>query len=328
MSESTPEQVPGRAHVPVLLDRVVQLLAPALARPGAVLVDATVGLGGHCEAVLDRCPQARVVGLDRDPVALELARSRLARFGDRVLLVHAVFDTAFDPETGPDTGAGVGVGINAVLFDLGVSSLQLDWSERGFSYAQDTPLDMRMDASTGPTAADLLNQSGEAQLTRILRTYGEERFAARIAHAIVRTRVRQPFTTSARLVEVVRDSVPAPARRTGGHPAKRTFQALRIAVNDELTVLRRALPAAVDATSVGGRIVVLAYQSLEDRIVKRELTSRARAQVPDDLPVVPEDRAPELRLLTRGAERAPADEVAANPRARSVRLRAAERVRA
>jgi len=328
MSESTPEQVPERAHVPVLLDRVVQLLAPALARPGAVLVDATVGLGGHCEAVLDRCPQARVVGLDRDPVALELARRRLARFGDRVLLVHAVFDAAFDPETGPATGAGVGVGINAVLFDLGVSSLQLDRSERGFSYAQDTPLDMRMDASTGPTAADLLNQSGEAQLTRILRTYGEERFAARIAHAIVRTRDRQPFTTSARLVEVVRDSVPAPARRTGGHPAKRTFQALRIAVNDELTVLRRALPAAVDATSVGGRIVVLAYQSLEDRIVKRELTSRARAQVPDDLPVVPDDRAPELRLLTRGAERAPADEVAANPRARSVRLRAAERVRA
>ena len=328
MSESTPEQVPERAHVPVLLDRVVQLLAPALARPGAVLVDATVGLGGHCEAVLDRCPQARVVGFDRDPVALELARRRLARFGDRVLLVHAVFDAAFDPETGPATGAGVGVGINAVLFDLGVSSLQLDRSERGFSYAQDTPLDMRMDASTGPTAADLLNQSGEAQLTRILRTYGEERFAARIAHAIVRTRDRQPFTTSARLVEVVRDSVPAPARRTGGHPAKRTFQALRIAVNDELTVLRRALPAAVDATSVGGRIVVLAYQSLEDRIVKRELTSRARAQVPDDLPVVPDDRAPELRLLTRGAERAPADEVAANPRARSVRLRAAERVRA
>jgi len=328
MSESTPEQVPERAHVPVLLDRVVQLLEPALARPGAVLVDATVGLGGHCEAVLDRCPQARVVGLDRDPVALELARRRLARFGDRVLLVHAVFDAAFDPETGPATGAGVGVGINAVLFDLGVSSLQLDRSERGFSYAQDTPLDMRMDASTGPTAADLLNQSGEAQLTRILRTYGEERFAARIAHAIVRTRDRQPFTTSARLVEVVRDSVPAPARRTGGHPAKRTFQALRIAVNDELTVLRRALPAAVDATSVGGRIVVLAYQSLEDRIVKRELTSRARAQVPDDLPVVPDDRAPELRLLTRGAERAPADEVAANPRARSVRLRAAERVRA
>ena len=328
MSESTPEQVPERAHVPVLLDRVVQLLAPALARPGAVLVDATVGLGGHCEAVLDRCPQARVVGLDRDPVALELARRRLARFGDRVLLVHAVFDAAFDPETGPATGAGVGVGINAVLFDLGVSSLQLDRSERGFSYAQDTPLDMRMDASTGTTAADLLNQAGEAQLARILRTYGEERFAARIAHAIVRTRDRQPFTTSARLVEVVRDSVPAPARRTGGHPAKRTFQALRIAVNDELTVLRRALPAAVDATSVGGRIVVLAYQSLEDRIVKRELTSRARAQVPDDLPVVPDDRAPELRLLTRGAERAPADEVAANPRARSVRLRAAERVRA
>ena len=328
MSESTPEQVPERAHVPVLLDRVVQLLAPALARPGAVLVDATVGLGGHCEAVLDRCPQARVVGLDRDPVALELARRRLARFGDRVLLVHAVFDAAFDPETGPATGAGVGVGINAVLFDLGVSSLQLDRSERGFSYAQDTPLDMRMDASTGPTAADLLNQSGEAQLTRILRTYGEERFAARIAHAIVRTRDRQPFTTSARLVEVVRDSVPAPARRTGGHPAKRTFQALRIAVNDELTVLRRALPAAVDATAVGGRIVVLAYQSLEDRIVKRELTMRTRAQVPDDLPVVPDDRAPELRLLTRGAERAPADEVAANPRARSVRLRAAERVRA
>jgi len=324
------------AHAPVLLDRVVQLVAPALDRPDAVVVDATLGLGGHCAALLDRCPRARAVGVDRDPDALELARERLARFGDRVVFVHAVFDTALDPQTGVVAEHGtdrvVAGGstrrlVDAVVFDLGVSSMQLDRTERGFSYARDTHLDMRMDATTGTTAAELLNQAGERELAWILRTYGEERFAARIAAAIVRTRAREPFTTSARLVELVRDSVPAPARRTGGHPAKRTFQALRIAVNDELAALRRALPSAVDATALHGRVVVLAYQSLEDRIVKQELARRSRPEVPDDLPVVPEGHRPQLRLLTRGAEVASAAEVAENPRARSVRLRAAERVR-
>jgi 16S rRNA (cytosine1402-N4)-methyltransferase len=217
--------------------------------------------------------------------------------------------------------------VDAVLFDLGVSSLQLDLVDRGFSYAQDAPLDMRMDASQGRTAAELLNTADERELAFVLRTYGEERFASRIARAIVRERARAPFDTSGRLVDLVRDAVPAATRRTGGHPAKRTFQALRIAVNDELAALRQALPAAVDVTFVGGRIVVLAYHSLEDRIAKRELASRARADVPDDMPVIPAGHGPELTLLTRGAEQATPEQVAANPRARSVRLRAAERIR-
>ncbi|CAN5836240.1 16S rRNA (cytosine(1402)-N(4))-methyltransferase RsmH [soil metagenome] len=312
------DQQTDSGHLPVLVDRVVALLAPALDHPDAVFVDATLGLAGHAAAVLERCPHARVVGLDRDPMALELARERLARFGDRVRLVHAVYDAIADIVPG---------GVDAVLFDLGVSSLQLDRADRGFAYAQDAPLDMRMDASTGRTAADLLNTADQRELARILRTYGEERFASRIAATIVRARTEQPFTTSARLVDLVRDAIPAATRRTGGNPAKRTFQALRIAVNDELSGLSRALPAALDVTLLHGRVVVLAYHSLEDRIVKRALADGARADVPDDFPVVPAGRAPTLRLLTRGAERASDDEVAANPRARSVRLRAAERIR-
>lgn len=314
------------SHLPVLLERVVQLLAPVLDHPGAVLVDATLGLGGHAEAVLERCPQARLIGLDRDPMALGLARERLARFGDRVALLHAVYDTVAEV-VGAHGELRGRRGVDAVLFDLGVSSLQLDRRERGFAYAHDAPLDMRMDRSSGPTAADLLNRADERELARILRTYGEERFAARIAAAIVRARAEDPLRTSARLVELVREAVPAATRRTGGHPAKRTFQALRVAVNDELAVLRRALPAAIDVTFVHGRVVVLAYHSLEDRIAKRELVARSRADVPDDLPVVPEGHAPQLRLLTRGAEQASPAEVVANPRARSVRLRAAERIR-
>ncbi len=309
------------AHLPVLLDRVVDLLAPALEGPGALFVDATIGLGGHTEAVLDRCPNAQVVGLDRDPEALALSRHRLARFGDRVTLVQTVYDGL--AEVVAERG-----GVNAVLFDLGVSSVQLDKPDRGFAYASDAPLDMRMDPTRGSTAADLLNSADERELARILRTYGEERFAHRIARAVVRARAEQPFTTSARLVDLVRDAVPAATRRTGGHPAKRTFQALRIAVNDELAALRVALPAAVDVLVVHGRVVVLAYHSLEDRIVKQELAARSRPNVPDDFPVVPEDRRAELRLLTRGAERAPSAEIEVNARARSVRLRAAERVRA
>jgi len=320
-------------HVPVLLDRVVQLLAPALDHPGAVFVDATVGLAGHAEAVLARCPHARVIGLDRDPMALERAAERLAPFTGRVSLVHTVYDAVADVVAqqgaigASGAPAGAGRGVDAVLFDLGVSSLQLDRGERGFAYAQDAPLDMRMDGSAGTTAADLLNTADERTLARILRTYGEERFAARVARAIVRGREQEPFTTSGRLVDLVREAIPAATRRTGGNPAKRTFQALRIAVNDELSVLSRALPAAIDVTFLHGRVVVLAYHSLEDRIAKRELARRARADVPDDLPVVPAEHRPTLRLLTRGAERATDDEVAANPRARSVRLRAAERIR-
>ena len=308
-------------HVPVLLDRVVALLAPALEREGAVLIDATLGLGGHSEAVLTRIPQARVIGVDRDPSALELAGSRLEPFGDRFTGVHAVYDEI--PEVMDDLGLDH---VDAVLFDLGVSSMQLDVRERGFAYAEDAPLDMRMDKTTGRTAADVLNTYSAGDLTRVLREYGEEKFARKIATAIVREREVEPFTTSARLVELLYAEIPAPARRTGGHPAKRTFQALRMEVNDELAVLRRAIPAAIDAIGTGGRVVVEAYHSLEDRLVKQAFTAATRSDVPEDLPFVPEGHEPAFRLVTRGSEKASPDEIAENPRAASVRLRAVERV--
>jgi 16S rRNA (cytosine1402-N4)-methyltransferase len=313
---------PEPAHVPVLLDRCVALLAPALAAPGAVVVDCTLGMGGHAEALLRSLPDCRLVGLDRDPEALRRSGARLAPYGGRVSLVHAVYDEL--PGVLRDLGLAR---VQGVLFDLGVSSLQLDEAGRGFAYAQDAPLDMRMDPTRGRTAADVVNGYDGKALARMLREYGEERFASRIADAIVRERAREPFTSTARLAELVRSAVPAATRRTGGHPAKRTFQALRIEVNDELGVLRRAIPAAIDRLCTGGRLVVLSYQSLEDRIVKTELVARSTTSVPVDLPFVPEGSVPELRLLVRGSEKASAGEVAANPRAASVRLRAAERVR-
>ena len=315
------------AHVPVLLERVVGLLAPALERAPdgdrpRVVVDCTLGMGGHAQALLEAVPGAHLVGLDRDPEALRRSTDRLAPHASRTSLVHAVYDSL--PAVLEDLGLPE---VDGVLFDLGVSSLQLDRADRGFAYAQDAPLDMRMDPSRGPTAADVVNGYDARALARVLREYGEERFAARIADAIVRERVREPFAGTARLAELVRTAIPAATRRTGGHPAKRTFQALRIEVNDELGVLRRAIPAAIDMLSVGGRLVVLSYQSLEDRIVKAELLARSTSDVPVDLPFVPDGAEPELRLLVRGAEKASAAEVAANPRAASVRLRAAERVR-
>jgi 16S rRNA (cytosine1402-N4)-methyltransferase len=313
-------------HVPVLLDRVVALVAPPLRRPErdrTLLVDATLGLGGHTEAVLERCPQAHVIGIDRDTHALARSRERLAPYGERVSFVHAVYDEI--GEVLHDLGHPH---VDGVLFDLGVSSMQLDVRERGFAYAEDAPLDMRMNDTAGPTAADVLNDYPVAELARILREYGEERFARRIAEAVVRERTKEPFTRSARLVEVLRGAIPAPARRTGGHPAKRTFQALRIEVNDELSVLRRALPAAIEAIGVGGRVVVMSYHSLEDRITKQAFAEATRSDLPPDLPFVPEGHEPALRLVTRGAEKAGEAEIAANPRAASVRLRAVERVRA
>ncbi len=317
-----PDRPAAQRHIPVLLDRVRELLAPALARDGAVVVDATLGLGGHAGALLAEHPGLRLVGIDRDAAALGLAGRRLAPYADRITLVHAVYDEL------PDVLARLGIQrANGVLFDLGVSSLQIDEVGRGFAYAQDAPLDMRMDATALLTAADVLNTYDAAGLSRVFRNYGEERFARRIAAAVVRARIREPFSTSARFVELVRDSVPAPARRTGGHPAKRVFQALRIEVNGELAVLQRAVPAAVAALPVGGRIAVLAYHSLEDRIVKRVFTAGAASRTPLGLPVELPGSAAELRLLTRGAEQAPQGEVATNPRAASVRLRAAERVR-
>ncbi len=310
-------------HVPVMLDRVVALVAPALEHPGSVLVDATLGLGGHTEAVLDRCPQARVIGIDRDPQALARTSERLAAYGERLTCVHAVYDEIADVLA--DQGLAH---VDGVLFDLGVSSMQLDLRDRGFSYAQDAPLDMRMDETAGRTAAEVVNTYPVGDLTRILAQYGEERFARRIAQRIVSERAREPFTSTERLAELVRESIPAATRRTGGHPAKRTFQALRIEVNDELAVLTRALPAAIASLAVGGRIVVMSYHSLEDRLAKAALRAGARDDLPADLPVTADALRPELRLLTRGAEQASADEVAANPRAQSVRVRAAERLRA
>jgi 16S rRNA (cytosine1402-N4)-methyltransferase len=314
------------SHVPVLLDRVVALVAPALRQPDrdrTLLVDATLGLGGHTEAVLERCPQAHVIGIDRDTHALARSRERLAPYGERVTFVHAVYD-----EIGEVLEELGHPHVDGVLFDLGVSSMQLDLRERGFAYAEDAPLDMRMDDTAGPTAADVLNDYPVEELARILRDYGEERFARRIAEAVVRERAKEPFTRSARLVQVLRSAIPAPARRTGGHPAKRTFQALRIEVNDELSVLRRALPAAIEAIGVGGRVVVMSYHSLEDRITKQAFAEATRSDLPPDLPFVPAGHEPALRLVTRGAEKASAAEIAANPRAASVRLRAVERVRA
>jgi 16S rRNA (cytosine1402-N4)-methyltransferase len=269
-------------------------------------------------------PGLRLIGLDRDPSALEVARDRLARFADRVTLVHTRYDglaTAL-----AESGYAAAESVDGVLFDLGVSSMQLDRAERGFAYAQDAPLDMRMDPASPLTAADIVNTYDEAALADILRRYGEERFARRIAAQIVRQRARAPFTSTAELVALLYQAIPAAARRTGGHPAKRTFQALRIAVNDELSSLRGALPAALDALTGGGRIVTLAYQSLEDRIVKRVFADAVASRTPVDLPVELPGHEPRFRSLTRGAERADAAEIENNPRSAAVRLRALQRV--
>ena len=308
-------------HVPVLVDRVLALLAPALTDPAAVLVDATLGLGGHADALLSAHPDLTLVGLDRDTTALSRSADRLARYGDRVRLVHAVYDEL--PTVLADLGYPA---VHGVLFDLGVSSMQLDEPDRGFAYSRDAPLDMRMTPGVGMTAADVLNTYPVAELARILREYGEERFAGKIAGAVARERDREPFSTSARLVELLYRTVPAATRRTGGHPAKRTFQALRIEVNGELDVLRRAIPAALAALAAGGRIVVESYQSLEDRIVKQVLAEWAASTTPPGLPVELPGHGPRLRLLTRGAEQANEAEIEANPRAASVRLRAGERI--
>ncbi|WP_026927340.1 16S rRNA (cytosine(1402)-N(4))-methyltransferase RsmH [Granulicoccus phenolivorans] len=351
----------GEIHTPVMLERIVELLAPALAEPGAVCIDCTLGLGGHTEAILRACPEATVIGIDRDPNALRLAAERLRPFGVRLLPplastvagdaplpsppdaplsspgtaplsspdpararfigVRAVYDQI------PEIVAAAGLtGVQAVLMDLGLSSLQIDRTERGFAYATDAPLDMRMDPDQALTAADIVNTYAAPELTRILSRYGEERFSQRIAQRIVAAREQEPFTDSARLVEVIAGAIPAAARHTGGHPAKRTFQALRIEVNRELEALERAVPAALAALTLGGRIAVLAYHSLEDRLVKQTLRAAAESRAPRGLPVVPAGYGPEFELLTRGAEKPGADEIAHNPRAASARLRAAERI--
>jgi 16S rRNA (cytosine1402-N4)-methyltransferase len=316
-------------HVPVLLERCVELLAPALTRQspdglGATLVDATLGAGGHTERFLTEFPGLRVIGLDRDTTALGIASARLARFADRLHTVHTRFDGISNALA--ETGLAATASVDAVLFDLGVSSMQLDRAERGFSYAHDAPLDMRMDPDGELTAADIINTYDAAALTDILRRFGEERFASRIASHIVRRRAQTPFTSTSELTALLYEAIPAPARRTGGHPAKRTFQALRIAVNAELDSLRDALPAALNALAVGGRIAVMSYQSLEDRIVKQLFAAVTTSRTPVDLPVELPGDEPTFTTLTRGAERAQPDEIERNPRAGSVRLRAVQRV--
>ncbi len=308
-------------HASVMLRRCTEVLSPALQHPGAVCVDATLGMGGHAAELLARHPGLRLVGIDRDPLALELAARRLAGFGDRVTLVHAVHDAL--PEVLDELGLPA---VDAVFFDLGVSSFQLDEVERGFSYARDAPLDMRMDPGAPTTAADVLNTYSQAELVRVLREYGEERFAPRIASAVVRERAAEPFTASARLVDLVRANVPAATRRTGGNPAKRTFQALRIEVNDELRVVERALPAAFELLADDGRLAVLTFHSLEDRIAKNALRRLTESTAPPDLPFVPPGAGPRAELLTRGGETADEEELAANPRAASARLRAVRRL--
>jgi 16S rRNA (cytosine1402-N4)-methyltransferase len=309
-------------HIPVMLERTIELLAPALDRPGAVMVDATLGLGGHAEAFLDRFPELVYVGLDRDRSALDISRQRLAPYADRIHLVHAVYDRI--AEVLDELGIS---GVSGVLFDLGVSSMQLDQAERGFSYLQDAPLDMRMDDTAPLTAERVLAEYDEAELRRIFFQYGDEKLAPRYARRIIERRASAPLRTSGELVALIDAATPA-AQRRAGHSAKRVFQALRIEVNQELASLERALPAALDALRVGGRIVVLAYQSLEDRIVKRELAARSTSTAPRGLPVELPEHAPAFRLLVRGAELADDEERARNSRSAPVRLRAAERLRA
>ncbi|QYM76401.1 16S rRNA (cytosine(1402)-N(4))-methyltransferase RsmH [Leucobacter luti] len=319
MTEDTRD--PSELHVPVLLDRCLELLAPAASREGAVIVDATLGMGGHSAALLDAHPGLTLVGLDRDTEALALAGSRLARFGDRAIRVHAVYDDIADAVR----RAGFSR-IDGVLFDLGVSSLQLDEADRGFAYAQDAPLDMRMDQSRGETAADVLKEAPEGRLRAIFERYGEEPLAGRYARAIIAAREVTPIERSGQLVEVLQQATPA-AVRDQRHPAKRVFQALRIEVNGELSVLERAIPAALDLLNMGGRAVIMSYQSLEDRLVKRELAKRSKSTAPAGLPVELPEHKPEFKLLTRGAELAGDEERVRNPRAIPVRLRAAERTR-
>lgn len=310
-----------RIHTPVMLERCISVLGPALERPGAVLVDTTLGLGGHAEAFLTRFPELTLVGLDRDLQALALAEGRLKPFGDRVHLVHCVYDEIGEALHSLDIPS-----VEGVLFDLGVSSMQLDRAERGFAYSKDAPLDMRMDQDAPVTAEMILAEYSESDLRRIFRDYGEEKLADRYARRIVQRRAEQPLVRSADLVDLLQQATPAALSRAG-HPAKRVFQALRIEVNQELSVLERAIPAAIDALRVGGRIVVMSYQSLEDRIVKRALQALTVSTAPPGLPVELPQHKPELALLVRGAELATDEEKAENPRATPVRFRAAERIR-
>jgi 16S rRNA (cytosine1402-N4)-methyltransferase len=311
-------------HVSVLLERCIELLSPAIERStNPVVVDATLGLGGHTEALLKKFPNLIVIGVDRDKDAIALATSRLAAFWDRFKSIHAVYDQI--QECIEEFGFKK---VDGVLFDLGVSSMQLDEVDRGFSYANDAPLDMRMDRSQGRTAGDIINSAEREELMMILRKYGEEKFAPRIVDAIIRRRAISYMNSTAELAALVKENIPAATRRTGGNPAKRTFQALRIAVNDELGVLARAIPASLDALVVGGRLVVMSFQSLEDRIVKEYFVAASESKTPRELPVEIPELAAKFMLVVRGKETPSEAEIAQNPRSTSVRLRAIERVAA
>lgn len=309
-------------HVPVALDYALEILGPSLTGENAVLVDGTLGLGGHTEAFLNKFENLVVIGIDRDPQALELAAKRLAPFGNRVRFAHAVYSEILDVVHAEGFKA-----VNAVLLDLGVSSMQLDEADRGFAYSYEAPLDMRMNQDQGQTAAEVVNGYSEAELARIFKVYGEERHAKQVAAAIVSRRASSPFLTSSDLAGVVAKVVPFIPGKTTGHPAKRVFQALRIEVNGELEILEDAIPAAIDALAVGGRILVMSYHSLEDSIVKAALVAAATSSTPIEMPIELPEHAPVLRMITKGTAVASEAEKLSNPRAASVRMRAAEKIR-
>ncbi|WJY68407.1 Ribosomal RNA small subunit methyltransferase H [Corynebacterium auris] len=320
----------NRGHVPVMRDRMAQLLEPAVAAygPRAVIVDGTLGAGGHTEHFLRVFPEAHVIGVDRDPDALREAGERLAEFGERFVPVRARFDEIGSVAAAADGHAFDTVrehGVAGALFDLGVSSMQLDREDRGFAYSVDAPLDMRMDPTQGQTAADILNTYSHGDLARVLKTYGDERFAGKIAAAVLREREKEPFERSGRLVELLYDAIPAATRRTGGHPAKRTFQALRVEVNRELEAVENVIPAITGLLGVGGRAVFMSYQSLEDKIVKSAFARLTTSTTPQGLPVDLPGTAPRFRSITNGAEKASDAEIALNPRAASVRVRGVEK---
>lgn len=305
-------------------DRCVELLTPAiLASENPVVVDGTLGLGGHTEALLEKFPQLIVIGIDRDTEALAKARTRLAPFGDRFKSAHAVFDQF--TEVVESFGFKQ---VNGALFDLGVSSMQLDEGSRGFSYSHEAPLDMRMDQSRGITAAEIVNTYQPGELVRILRVYGEEKFATRIVENIVKERAIAPMNSTTALAALVKESIPAATRRTGGNPSKRTFQALRIAVNDELGAIERAIPQALDRVIIGGRVVVMSFQSLEDRIIKEIFAEASTSKSPRELPIELPEYAAKFKLVFNSSEKPTDAEIEENSRAASVRLRAIERVAA
>ena len=312
----------SQLHVPVSLERALEILGESLTKPGSVLVDCTLGLGGHTEAFLERFPTLRVIAIDRDPQAVGLATERLKPFEGRVDFVNTTYDNI--DEAIEELGIKK---VDAILLDLGVSSMQLDQRERGFAYSYEAPLDMRMDPSKGKTAAEVVNSYSEDELSRIFFEYGEERYSKAIAKAIVVARASKPFETSTELAALIAKVVPFIPGKSTGHPAKRVFQALRIEVNEELDVLRATMPRAIHALATDGRILVMSYHSLEDRIVKQALVAASTSSAPLDLPIELPEHAPQLRILTKGAEQASQQEIEINPRAASVKIRAAVKIR-